>query len=331
MDNRITKKRLSDFLAYEWIMLLVVIVAAIVVLELVFTVSAARLTAGQEFKYYYDINLYEPYGDGNTFYDVLGVDLSENGKTFSYDVLKVDTETLNESYDVLSVRLSVQEGDAIFTSSYEDAEKGVQSRAKTLIDGYSVYDFERLLSDAKSYLSGFTVDGGDIYSVEDYDTEKIAKHFDERMKKDNRFRTEEQKAAGRILETERIKMLALNTRDFEKILTVGKEKGLFFTYTKYEQTMATTDKKEQYEKAYERELAERKDAIYGLNLNALTYSATAENKKDASRYFKLSGNDTAENVVLLVFDFLKEQPDLQFETISFIDTIVRTFSDILDA
>ena len=54
MDNKLTKKRLSDFLAYEWILTIIIAVAAIVVWELVYTMSAVRLTVGQAFKYYYD-------------------------------------------------------------------------------------------------------------------------------------------------------------------------------------------------------------------------------------------------------------------------------------
>ena len=72
MDNKLTKKRLSDFLSYDWIIMLVVIVAAIVLWELVYTIAAVRLTEGQNFKYYYDVNMYA--GNDAAFYSLITED-----------------------------------------------------------------------------------------------------------------------------------------------------------------------------------------------------------------------------------------------------------------
>jgi hypothetical protein len=54
MDNKITKNRLSNFLAYEWIVIIIVCVVLIFVWEIVYTVGAVRLTAGQKFNFYFD-------------------------------------------------------------------------------------------------------------------------------------------------------------------------------------------------------------------------------------------------------------------------------------
>ena len=152
MDNKLTKKRLSDYLSYEWILMIIVVAALIVVWELVYTVSAVRLTSGQQFRYYYDENIYS--GNDANFYDLLE---GENGeKTFSYDVLSAGYEALNSQYNVLSVRLSVYEGDAIFTDSTED-ENG-SSRMKNTVDGYSMYTFTHLEEDGINYLSSFLKD-----------------------------------------------------------------------------------------------------------------------------------------------------------------------------
>ena len=43
MNNKISKRRLSNFLAYEWILMIVVALAAIVVWELIFSFSSVRL------------------------------------------------------------------------------------------------------------------------------------------------------------------------------------------------------------------------------------------------------------------------------------------------
>ena len=49
MDAKITKKRLAYMLSYDWIKLVLAIVAAIVVWVLVFTTSATRITNTQRF------------------------------------------------------------------------------------------------------------------------------------------------------------------------------------------------------------------------------------------------------------------------------------------
>ena len=165
MDNKLTKKRLSDFLAYEWILTLIVAVAAIVLWELVYTVSAVRLTTGQSFKYYFDENV-SSLGDG-AFYTMLSDDV------FSYDVKELSSEQLTSKYNVLSTRLSVYEGDVIFTDTVENESQPV--RAKTLADSYG-YNYERLLSDAEEYVSQFYT-GGKL------DDGKIQAHFNERARK----------------------------------------------------------------------------------------------------------------------------------------------------
>ena len=44
MDNRITKSRLSNYFSYEWILIILVSLLSLLVWELIYTVSAVRLT-----------------------------------------------------------------------------------------------------------------------------------------------------------------------------------------------------------------------------------------------------------------------------------------------
>ena len=309
MDNKLTKKRLSDFLAYEGILTLIVAVAAIVLWELVYTVSAVRLTTGQSFKYYFDENV-SSLGDG-AFYTMLSDDV------FSYDVKELSSEQLTSKYNVLSTRLSVYEGDVIFTDTVENESQPV--RAKTLADSYG-YNYERLLSDAEEYVSQFYTDGK-------LDDGKIQAHFNERARKrvyKNALKSGEISVADEI---RRIEKLEKEIADFKKLLSNDKD-DLFFRYTRYEQTLATVDDKNKasYEKLFNAEKEKgRENAVYGLNLGALTGGKT-----DVTKFVKLNGeNGSAENVTLLVFDFKDEQPDLQYEVISFINALVRNCSDIL--
>lgn len=325
MDNKITKRRLSDFLSYEWIIMIVVAVACIIVWELVFTMTSVRVSVGQDFKFYYDQTVYS--GSSNKMYSLF-VDEEDPERTiFSYDVFKVSHEALVAEYNVLNDRLSVQEGDILITDCVEpekDAEdKSV--RAKTIIDSKDVYDFQSLLEDAETYLSQFLKDGlnkdsVDVADFDNHDGQKIENLFRERMKKDNRFRSEEQKITGIKLEKERISDLCDEVKKFRVLLSQGDE--YFYMYSRYEQLLergVDEKSKEYYE--YNRD---KEDKRYGLRVENLTGGT------DPSEYFKLNESDTAKDVVVLVFDFLEYQPHLQFEAIAFINAIVGECSNLYD-
>ena len=64
-------------------------------------------------------------------------------------------------------------------------------------------------------------------------------------------------------------------------------------------------------------------------MGALTHAPDRTDKKSVSEYLKITDTNSAQNVVLALFDFGEYQPDLQFESISFVNTLVREFSDIL--
>jgi len=329
MDNKLTKRRFSDFMSYEWILMLIVAVVAIVVWELAYTIGSVRLSVGQQFKYYYDETISS--ATSNDFYSLLVED-----ETFSYDVIELDYEALTADYNVLSVRLSIQEGDILVTDSKkpEDGSTGSQRyiRAKTAVDthDYNIYSLDLMLSDACSYLKGFLKDGATgenpELSYDNLDEGKIESYFLERMKKDNRFRKAEEKAVGIALEKQRIKKLTEEVSDFKKFLDTAPEEA-FFRYTKFEQSAMLAEEKEKpmFETALQREIDEgRENARYGINAVALTGG-----EHDPSEFFKMKDADTAKDVVIMAFNFLSYQPHLQFETISFMNTVIRACSDFI--
>ncbi len=328
MNNKITKQRLSNVFSYEWLIMVVVIVVAIFLWEILFSAVAVSPTTGQHYKYYIDKNIVCPRKDAfkNQLieYDV-----------FSYDVLEVDGEVIGTAgSDVLSVRLSAKEGDTIFTLNEKDSSF---NRAKSIVDYYSVYQLERLLTDCEDYLTQFLKEEFKDKSVEEkralsldfenLDQRKIDSRFDERMDGDNRFRKDSEKSKGRKEERARIKKLCEEAKDFIKILSLPDE--AFFTYTKYTQALEVADNsvdKKVYQDYYDGEVEEgRVDVRYGINLANLP---TSQNKESVTSYF--SYNNSAEGIVLMAFNFKSEQPDLQFETISFINYTVRLFSTVLD-
>ena len=324
MDNKITKRRLSEFLSYEWIMMIIISVVAIIVWELIFTMTSVRLTVGQQFKYYYDQGIYSD-TDASLY------TLFPEYKTFSYDVLEINSESLNEDYNVLSARLSIQEGDVIITSGAEPKEedKDKNVRVKGLVDGYKMYDYGRLLTDAEKYLAQFLKDGltaetANVADSNNLDTAKIESVFRERMKKDNRFRSEEQKKEGVKQEVERIFRLCEEVAKFRVLLSQGDD--YFYMYRRYEQIIELGNLSDSDKQGYEKYM-DKEPLRYGLKVEKLI---GAQTKHSASEFFKLGGNDNAKDVVICVFDFLEYQPHLQFETISFINTIVESCSNLYD-
>lgn len=327
MDNKITKNRLSNFLSYEWILILIIIFVGIIFFDGIYTIFGVRTTTGQYFKVYYDQNFSLSYDSSLKL-----VEMINRRKTFSYDVLEKDYEILTGDADVLNIRLSVQEGDIIITDYSEPAEDAAEpvKRAEYIVDTQTMYTMNGLLADAKNYLKGFLKDGADVndLSYENLDTQKIDVAFLERMKKDNRYRTDEQKESGKIEERGRIEKLCADVKDFEHFLTNAPEE-CFYKYTRFSclKELREGDLKKTYEEAYQKEIAEgRQNAIYGIDLGALKPS---EGETSADQYFKLNGAESAKTSVIMAFDFLKYQPELQFECVSFICSVLRECSDVI--
>ena len=345
MDNKVTKRRLSNFLAYEWILVVVVVIAAIFVWELIYSITGVGLTVGQRFNYYYDTELQR--NDMIDFHATLGAQDGTNNHVLSYDVILCEYEKIYSDNDVLSSRLEIQEADVIFTDIVgHDSEKQQTIRLHTLVDKYGLYDFASLLNDATDYLSQFLkaehsqktiAEKRAVVLSEGYvalDEAKIENHFLTRMKKDNRFRRQAQKQVGVVLEKERFAKLCAEVKDFNTILNCGQD--IFYnTYTKYTQVyqeMVDVGNKEYidfYKPKLDQEIEYEKTnpkKIYGIKLENLVPDDYEEN---VSKYFRLYGKSTAENVVLSVFNFKDYQPDLQFETIAFVNNVVRQFSNII--
>ncbi len=333
MDNKITKKRLSHFLSYEWIAIIGVIVAFVVIVEFLYSVFGVVLTTGQNFKIYYDQNV------SYTNSDRLLTHL-QNKNTFSFGVLEVNIEEAKEEFNVIGYRVSTYEGDVVITDDFLSNEEGATKyvRAKSLIDDISVYKLDELLFDAKEYLAGFlTSESGDIYNESDYSQKKIEDNFIKRAKGDNAYRKQSAIKEGIEKEKQRLFRLAKEIVDFEKILSLPDE--YFFHYTKFEQAYTLTDEttdlslKNRLKEGFEAE-SQRNNEQYGTNTARyglrLDKFGQKEGKFNATEFFKRYEQTNSSNTMVLAFNFKEEQPDLQYEVIFFFNQIVRSFSDILD-
>ena len=105
--TKITKKRLSDFLAYEWILIIVFSVVAVIIVNLVYKVTSVDLTVGQTFKIYYDYDIYS--GSAQKV-------ASQVQGSLSFDVQEFTYEYLLEDDDVLYARTANYDGDLIIST-----------------------------------------------------------------------------------------------------------------------------------------------------------------------------------------------------------------------
>ncbi len=317
MDNKVTKKRISDVLSYDWILILIVTAVAIFIMEILFSFFLVKPTIGQSFEFLCDRNV--NYASVSGYYN----SVFDRKETFSFDILDNNCFQILDTYDIVSARLETQQADAMVTDSHDDGKGKI--RVKELIDlGNYVYDLNKLLSDAKEYLKTFLEDKE--LNPLDYSLlseNLIEEHFRERMYGDNRFRSEENILNGIKEEKKRIEKLCKDTADLEYLLENHTE--IFYTYRQFEQAYFSAD--ERKKSAYEEKYNLSTEKKYALKIDALT-----NGEKNTSDYFKLKTSEdfSSKDVVFVVFDFKEYQEDLQYETISLLITIVKDFSNLLN-
>ena len=175
MDAKITKKRLSRLLSYDWIKIVALAVAAIVVWSLIFTMTATRITPAQQFTVF---NYYSNNALGNGFYNVYDKTFLD-GK-FSYEVIETnvnDLTTGGRDYagTLLEARLGTDEGDVMFIPNINDPSTKVEPTVEggeptntTYMQGffnnwyYYIADVDEYLNGMRAYLSAYYTDGDEV-------------------------------------------------------------------------------------------------------------------------------------------------------------------------
>ena len=203
MDAKITRKRLGEMLAYDWIKILAVIAAVVCAWLLIFQVSGVRLSAGQSFHIHY-------YGRSLSAIDAQKLSAALKDEYLSYDVLKVDMSNIpanSDANEMLVAKNGIREGDLLVV---ENVDSGTQENPALdslfckMIDGFRMMAMEDLVASAEQYLAKFyDADGQMLDTV-------VEDHFRTRMKKDNRFRKEKQIILGVVQEKIRIAALKDN-------------------------------------------------------------------------------------------------------------------------
>ena len=233
MDAKITKKRLGIMLSYDWIKIIAICAAVVVVWALIFTMTATRATIGQQFGVY-------GYPGVTIETGRLGsLDKLHENKALSYDVLDYSINTYGSRSDagtVLSAHIPAGSADVMFTNAIDTIDdKGDDDPSNdtvTQVNGYQTFiqtyrahcawlgdpDTPVLghtygsnyFLDCENYLKRFfSFESGDYEGLKNAELDRAAaeSHFRSRMKKDKRYKNEGQIQEG--LQNEYKRLLSL--------------------------------------------------------------------------------------------------------------------------
>ncbi len=326
MDAKITKKRLSRMLSYDWIKMVLVAAAIIVAWTLIFTMTATRITPAQQ----YTVFNYEGNRPFNTTKFTKVYDDAYDRGIFSHEVLKATsydmTTTGSNLHTVMDSRLQTDEGDAIFVSregdpdfSIKDDDGNVIGHELTYLQtlilryGYYLYDINEYLDYMKGYLNQYY--GGD-YETGVLDEKKVEEDFRAREKNDKRFKTEKQKKAGVKKDIERIQKYRDALVQFYVYLDVDKVISLEYTTIKAEN-----------EDGIEETLID--NVAYSINLcptkateglkNYAAYTKMVVDEKTGKKHYV----ESAENMQLCLFKLKGVNKNFVGENLIFINEMVR--------
>ncbi|MBR3863892.1 MAG: hypothetical protein IKJ19_02075 [Clostridia bacterium] len=324
MDNKITKRRLTNLLAYDWIKIIIIIVAVILVWSLAFTIGAPRASTGQVFNVFY-------YGEFSYQKSPSVINYeAKNSGAYSYDVLSLDARELYLDYyaTIMSAVSSTHEGDIMITVDSMDKIQSNSSEFRNFVDGYGyeIYDYDSLIKDAKNYclLNSFVLLQNDgSYALNE---RAIKSHFAKRMQKDPRFKNKdgEKYKQGELNEIARIKSVWNNAIMLEDCLNNHSE--LRYNYKRFAQ-LIQKDPDNYKDEVYHN----TQELTYGLNLSALSGGQVDVNTEYSKPIFDENGTHIYSNpIVMCVFNYLPHQPDLQFESLGFVNFMIKKYSNFLN-
>lgn len=299
MDARITKQRLGNLLSYDWLKILVSVVAAVVALVVFFTMVGTRPTSAQTFTVFCHEEL-NAGADFNTLENSL-----KNKEVFSYDILSVGTEKFSKnssSNAAYSARRAVGTGNVYFVPDKEpkyneiDGKKVLDESSNELISLSSgvvyngenkggFYDTAYFLEECENYLAQFFDENGET------DTAVVRECFLSRNGKDKRFRSKAKKEEGVKSERARIEKLR---KDYLFVKAAFEAETL--TYITYENAEGV---------AYN----------FGISLTKLTGLGNLVNY----------GTEGSAPVALMILRNNYKDNNLRFETVSFIKYLVKEY------
>ena len=215
MDAKITKKRFTAMLSYDWFKIVALALATCFLWTFVFTVSSTRITHSQEFVLFNHSNNADL---SDEFYAVLE-------DSFSYEVIETNIRDLASTPDqantVYQSYFGADMGDIIFVANNPaeptDTQEGKEPEptpAQALINGYHGYlqPADDFVQDIKTYLAPYFTNGDKVQS----DFLAMIK-----QKKDKRFKTQAQIDVGLTDEYARIQSYYDAVQAFDSYLESG--------------------------------------------------------------------------------------------------------------
>lgn len=227
MDAKITKSRLGLLLSYDWIKIIGICLAAVLLWALLYTMLATRATGGQKFE------IYSYMGVRLNADAVDDLDVLHQKQALSPDVLDFSTYTVNDdSYadTVLSAHFAAGQGDIMFAadSAPETDENGnvtaytglsdfLMSYSSNSVwlgaDGYTdatgMNKQQNYFTQCANYLGRFFKNeaGEPDFAAGTLDKKTAEENFRARIKGDKRYKNETQRLAA--LEDEYARLEAL--------------------------------------------------------------------------------------------------------------------------
>ena len=331
MDAKITKVRLNRMLSYDWIKIIAVAVASIIVWTLIFTMTATRITPAQQFTVMNYLGNYSLSADFEAHYAKTFAD-----GVFSYEVLELSSPVdlagnADMASELLSTRTATSDGDVIFVANADDLgapkkEKGEDG--KEIIVGYEntyleefargyssmLYKADEFVLSMENYLSDYYKEDGSL--DEDY----AKTQFRKRVKKDKRFKKESQIRKGEEQELERIRKYSEALRKFKVWLESG--------YVRYDEVIIqkADDKKEEIK------------GLYAINICPTDLENGVKNtkweKEEQKKLEKLisyekideeTGEKTksVENMCVCLFDFSDVTEGFQYESMLYLVSVLE--------
>jgi hypothetical protein len=307
MDNKITLKRLKNFLIYDSIKLIACVVGVVFLLLIIFNAVAKKPTEGQDFY----MLISDDVICSTEGYNLVYKTKNDEKFNFSYDVLRVNNMHIDPSgYTngyLMNTYVELGEDDVFIASDLE---------GEGLYESYVKSNFARevfaYVTDAKNYVikNGFLNDDGSI------NVEKVRRNFISTRGKDTRFEKDADFEKGVLSEVERIKSIYENAIIFEKVLQNHPE--LLYKH----ETVTYQD----------RVIAE---GYFALNLeklngknenfisNAFTRCIVVNEELGTIEY-------TSSGIVLMFGNNLVDEGDLYFEGLAFVNNLINTYSTFID-
>ncbi len=315
MDAKITKQRLSRLLSYDWLKILACCLAGIFFWSLIFTMTATRITASQQFTV---INYTYNGGLSNAFYSHARKAFDDG--VFSYEVLENNQIDLASSGEenantLLSARLGTGEGDVIFVPHVDDPATKIEP---TVAGGEVTYQYKHTetflngwymhVANVDEYLQNLETFLAQYYDGEVLNERKVIEDFDARCKKnkDKRFRKQADKEKGRTDEIARIKKYRSALTEFQGYIDTGLIELVPLEVTWLDGTVI-------YSGNYAVNLCPNKDTMSKLQ-DLVYYNITTEDGVKKS----------AENMCVMFFDLEDVEDTFEYESLLYINSVIQT-------